>query len=76
MGRIEVITPATERAVADAIRTGNQATLNSYARFLRPIAAAMLEKNPSPEVRNQLEGYVRLSDAAQKRILAGAQTCH
>ena len=76
VGRMEVITPATERAVADAIRTGNQATLNSYARFLRPIAAAMLEKNPSPEVRNQLEGYVRLSDAAQKRILAGAQTCH
>lgn len=45
VGRMEVITAATERAVADAIRTNNKSVLDTYARFLRPIAEQLAGKN-------------------------------
>jgi hypothetical protein len=42
VGRIEIVTGATERAVSDAIATYDFATLAMYGRFIRPIADRLL----------------------------------
>jgi hypothetical protein len=45
VGRMEIITATTERTVAVAIRTNDRPVLKTYARFLRPIAERLAEKN-------------------------------
>jgi hypothetical protein len=37
VGRLEIVTPATTRAVTKAMATDDEATLNKYGRFLQPI---------------------------------------
>jgi len=37
VGRLEIVTPATANAVKTAAASGDEATLNKYARFLEPI---------------------------------------
>jgi hypothetical protein len=60
VGRLELVTPATERAVESAFAAHDQPALDKYRRFLEPILHAMMSKNPSDaarmkELRHDLE---------------------
>jgi hypothetical protein len=48
VGRLEVVTPATEKAVATALAARGAATLKPYDRFLEPILAIMIKKETNP----------------------------
>jgi hypothetical protein len=52
VGRLELVTPATQRAVEQALATHDQSTLTRYARFLVPILENMIanEKNSAQKV--------------------------
>jgi len=45
VGRLEIISPATQKAVAIAWASKDQATLAKYGRFLEPILKIIKEKN-------------------------------
>jgi hypothetical protein len=53
VGRLELVTPATQRAVEQALAAHDQSTLNRYRRFLAPIVETMIasEKNPAKKAR-------------------------
>jgi hypothetical protein len=44
VGRLEIVTPATERAVEKALATHDNATLKMFGRFLEPILETMIQK--------------------------------
>lgn len=44
VGRLEIITPATQKAVAAAMASRNRAELNKYSRFLEPITRIIDEQ--------------------------------
>jgi hypothetical protein len=44
VGRLEIVTPATARAVETAVASDDQATLNKYGRFLEPILQTVREE--------------------------------
>jgi hypothetical protein len=48
VGRLEIVSPATEKAVERALFTGDTATLNIYGRFLEPILKTMIQKESNP----------------------------
>jgi hypothetical protein len=48
VGRLELITPATEKAVQRALVTHDGATLEKYSRFLEPILNTMIKKESNP----------------------------
>jgi hypothetical protein len=48
VGRLELVTPATQRAVERALGTYDGAALSKYGRFLEPILQAMMKKEPNP----------------------------
>src|SRR5882762_3389361 len=48
VGRLEIITPATERAVERALHDGDNATLKTFGRFLEPILTTMIQRESSP----------------------------
>lgn len=54
VGRMELVTAATEREVKDAIVGNDKTTLAQYARFLRPIADRVLADS-APADRARLE---------------------
>ena len=54
VGRIELVTPATERSIETAIASHDGAALRKYGRFLYPIFDVMLTKRPSPDDDNDL----------------------
>src|SRR5262249_48881267 len=45
VGRLELVSPATQKAVSAALRANDQATLAKYGRFLEPILAVIRERN-------------------------------
>jgi len=49
VGRLELITPATEAAVERAFAADDIRTLNKYSRFLEPILKTMIANAPSPD---------------------------
>ena len=59
VGRLELITPATERAVESALASNDQQTLAKYNRFLEPILSTMIEKSADPTRTAQLDHYLR-----------------
>jgi hypothetical protein len=63
VGRLELITPATQRAVEQALATHDRATLAKYNRFLVPIIERIIagEKNSSRQA--QLREYLNSSSA-------------
>jgi hypothetical protein len=63
VGRLELITPATQRAVEQALANHDRATLAKYNRFLVPIVARIIadEKNSSRQA--QLREYLNSSSA-------------
>src|SRR5260370_40261523 len=55
VGRLELITPVTQKAVAAAIAANDNATLGKYGRFLQPILKAIQANNRS--VNGQCAGF-------------------
>ena len=45
VGRLELVTPATQRAVERAFATHDDTTLRKYARFLEPILQTMIQQS-------------------------------
>ena len=54
VGRIELITPATEKSIEAAIATRDAATLEKYGRFLYPIFDVIIAKQPGPDVSDHM----------------------
>ena len=48
VGRLEIVTPATEKAVQRAFVTNDSATLKMFGRFLEPILETMIQKESNP----------------------------
>ena len=57
VGRLELITPATERAIESAFASNDQLTLAKYNRFLEPILCTMIQKSADLARSEQLERY-------------------
>jgi hypothetical protein len=55
VGRLELVTPATEKAVESAFAAHDSTTLKAYGRFLEPILATMLKKETNPERAGRLQ---------------------
>jgi len=49
VGRLELVTAATERAVERALATNDGVTLVKYGRFLEPILQTMMKKESNSE---------------------------
>lgn len=58
IGRLELITPATQHAVESAFATGDSATLAKYSRFLDPILVCMLQLSIGETRQKLLLGYL------------------
>ena len=54
VGRIELITPATEKSIEAAIASGDGAMLEKYGRFLYPIFDVMVAKQPGPDAYDHM----------------------
>jgi hypothetical protein len=61
VGRLELVTPATQRAVQTAFAAHDRATLEKYSRFLEPILTAMIKNEPNPAKVKQLQEYLSAS---------------
>jgi len=55
VGRLELVTPATEKAIEQALGKHDRATLELYGRFLEPILQEMMEKEKTPARLRQLQ---------------------
>jgi hypothetical protein len=72
VGRMEVITPAIERAVERAILTDDGAELERRGRFLGPITDAVLASTAEPARRQRI---IATAGAAFTSFLKRASTC-
>ena len=59
VGRLELVTPATQRAVEKALATRDQATLARYNRFLVPILENMIAGEKNVTKKAQLSDYLK-----------------
>jgi hypothetical protein len=66
VGRLELVTPATQRAVEQAFATHDHATLSRYNRFLVPILESMIASEKNSAKKAQLSEY--LNDAYDPQI--------
>jgi hypothetical protein len=64
VGRLELVTPATEKTVATAFAAHDTATLEKYSRFLEPILATMIKKEPNSAKVRQLQEYLGLYNSS------------
>jgi len=71
VGRLELITPATERAVEKAFAVHDGATLEKYGRFLEPILETMIARESDPakiqQLRTNLDTFYTLEIARIQR---------
>jgi len=58
VGRLELVTPATQKAVETAFAAQDAATLQVYGRFLEPILATMIKKETNSDQTRQWQGYL------------------
>jgi hypothetical protein len=58
VGRLELVTPATEKEVETAFAANNTSTLKTYGRFLEPILATMVKKEMNPAQARRLQDYL------------------
>ena len=72
VGRMEVITPETERAVENAIVHSDTALLERHGRFLGPIADAILARTHDPALRERIASATTTTFAS---YVARARTC-
>lgn len=71
VGRLELVTPATEKAVEAAFASHDQATLEKYGRFLEPILQTMMAKDSN---RSHSAKYARYLNVVQGALFAQAQS--
>jgi hypothetical protein len=57
VGRLELVTPATEKEVETAFRSGDDTTLRKYGRFLDPILAEMMKEKPYKNFQSTVDAY-------------------
>jgi hypothetical protein len=65
VGRMELVTPATQRAVEQALATRDQSTLARYNRFLVPILETMIASEKNSAKKAQLLQYLNDTDNPQ-----------
>lgn len=65
VGRLELVTPATEKAVEAAFASHDKAALKKYGRFLEPILQTMLAKESGRGVAQKLATYLSAVQSAQ-----------
>jgi hypothetical protein len=70
VGRLELVTPATQRAVEQALATHDQTTLTRYGRFLVPILENMIANEKNSAKKAQFSEY--LNDAYSLQITQNA----
>jgi hypothetical protein len=58
VGRLELVTPNTQRTIEQAIQSRDTNTLNLYSRFLNPILQTMLATETNPAKKAQLACYM------------------
>jgi len=58
VGRLELVTPATEKEVEKAFAEQDTATLQAYGRFLEPILAMMVQREKNPTQAARLQQYL------------------
>ena len=66
VGRLELVTPATEKAVETAFATQDAATLKASGRFLEPILVTMIKRETNPARAGRLQSYL---DIVYSRLL-------
>jgi hypothetical protein len=69
VGRVELITPTTERAVAEALANDDRVTLAKYARFMEPIGKRLTEaasRSDRAALSRQLQAYYASSIAVAR----------
>jgi hypothetical protein len=59
VGRMELLTPATQKAIETAAASNDQATLAKYGRFLAPMIETILRKGTGPEETEQLSATLQ-----------------
>jgi hypothetical protein len=59
VGRLELISPATQEAVSAALAAGDKVTLAKYGRFLQPIQAVIQQKNDAAVTKEGHKGLQR-----------------
>src|SRR4029077_2238424 len=67
VGRLEIVTPATEKAVATALAAHDVATLKAYDRFLEPILATMIKRETNPAQARRFQDCL---NAVYSRLVA------
>ena len=70
VGRLELVTPATQRTVEQALATHDQTTLTRYGRFLIPILENMIANEKNSAKKAQFSEY--LNDAYSLQITQNA----
>jgi len=67
VGRLEVITPATERAVETALAAHDLSTISKYGRFMEPIMERLKAENPTRarELENELSKTYSVEQTAR-----------
>jgi hypothetical protein len=64
VGRMELVTPATEEAVATAFAAHDRRALEKYGRFLEPILQTMIDKESSRSLAAKYTAYLSVVCAA------------
>jgi hypothetical protein len=59
VGRLELVTPATQKAVQQAFASHDTEAQQKYARFLEPILHVMIAKESDPAKVAQLQSYLQ-----------------
>ncbi|MFZ0038423.1 MAG: hypothetical protein WAK91_13425, partial [Candidatus Acidiferrales bacterium] len=59
VGRLDLVTPATEQNVAQAFAANDRETLQKYNRFLEPILNIMIERELDPARAAKLQEYLQ-----------------
>ena len=71
VGRLELVTPATQNAVRQAVATHDAATLAKYGRFLEPILQTIVKAQSPNQTQDQLQAELdkaRMSQFYVNRI--------
>jgi hypothetical protein len=58
VGRLELVTPATQRAIEQAMETHDRTTINRYGRFLVPILENMIATEKNSAKKAQFNEYL------------------
>jgi hypothetical protein len=58
VGRMELVTPATERAIEMAYTKGDEAMLAKYGRFLIPILETMISRTTDEKQKRELSAHM------------------